>query len=106
LTLSGSFTPLQRRPPDFPMGAADYYMKSIPMTTPAKPLRVFLEAGSNDIGGWKAANDGMAKALAAAKYHYRYVAATGASHEDNGARRQYLPAAMEWLWRGYPIKKP
>ncbi|HXI60826.1 MAG TPA: alpha/beta hydrolase-fold protein [Polyangia bacterium] len=104
LTLSGSFTPLKRTPPDFPNGAADYYMKAIPMTMPNKPLRVFLEAGSMDLGGWKAANDAMAKALAAAKYHYRYVAATGATHEDVRARRQYLPAAMEWLWRGY--KKP
>ena len=34
--------------------------------------------------------------------------ATGGTtvYEDDGARRQYLPEAMTWLWRGYPIKKP
>jgi enterochelin esterase-like enzyme len=104
LTLSGSFTRLQTSM-QYPNGAADYHNHLI-ADVPAKPLRVFLEAGSNDIPGWKAANDAMATVLGAQKYHYRYVAAQGASHEDNGARRQYLPDAMLWLWRGYPIKKP
>jgi enterochelin esterase-like enzyme len=104
LTLSGSFVTLQRSPPDFPNGCADYHMTAIANTTPPKPLRVFLESGSNDIGGWRAANDAMSKALGAKAYHYRYIQAQGASHEDDGARRQYLPEAMLWLWRGYPIK--
>jgi hypothetical protein len=47
----------------------------------------------------------MGKALAAKGYHYQYVQAQGATHEDDGARRQYLPSAMLWLWRGYPITK-
>jgi enterochelin esterase-like enzyme len=102
LTLSGSFTPLQRSMM-YPDGAADYHMHLIPESD-AKPLRVFLEAGTNDIQGWKAANDAMAMALAAKMYHYRYVVANGATHEDDGARRQYLPDAMAWLWQGYPIK--
>ncbi len=103
LTLSGSFVNLQRSMM-YPDGAADYYMHLIPESD-AKPLRVFLEAGTNDIPGWKNANDAMASVLAAKLYHYRYVVANGASHEDDGARRQYLPDAMLWLWRGYPIKK-
>ena len=110
LTISGSFVALQKTPPDFPQGCADYYMtevpNTIPNTTPPKPLRVFIEAGSNDGGGtiWRDANDSMGKVMAAKGYHYRYVQAQGAVHEDAGARHQYLPDALLWLWRGY--KKP
>jgi enterochelin esterase-like enzyme len=98
LTISGTFLSLQQP------GAGAYSATLIP-GAPAKPLRVFLEAGSNDMGGWRAANDATSKALMAKGYHTRYVTAAGAGHEDNGARRQYLPAAMEWLWAGYPIVK-
>jgi enterochelin esterase-like enzyme len=110
LTISGSFVNLQKFPPTFPQGCADYYMtevpNTIPNTTPPKPLRVFIEAGSNDGGGtiWRDANDSMGKAMEAKGYHYRYVQAQGAVHEDTGARHQYLPDALLWLWRGY--KKP
>jgi hypothetical protein len=76
---------------------------TVPNVTPNKPLRVFIEAGSNDLLSptWRNANDSMGKALAAKGYHYRYVQAQGAVHEDAGARHQYLPDAMLWLWRGY-----
>jgi enterochelin esterase-like enzyme len=105
LTISGSFLKLQSSTM-YPNGCGEYAMTLIPSTTPNKPLRVFLEAGDMDLGGtkWRTANDTMDAALKAKGYHYRYVTAAGAMHEDNGARRQYLPAAMEWLWRGYPIK--
>jgi len=110
LTISGSFVALQHSPPTFPNGCADYFGTAVPDTvpnvTPNKPLRVFIEAGSNDLlpPTWRNANDSMGKALAAKGYHYRYVQAQGAYHEDAGARHQYLPDAMLWLWRGY--KKP
>jgi iron(III)-enterobactin esterase len=119
LTISGSFVNLQSSP-QYPDGAADYAYANTPNTpaaadqhlivntTPPKPLRVFLEAGTNDLGGgeWKAANDAMAPAFAMENYHYRYVIAQGATHEDDAARRDYLPDAMAWLWRGYPITTP
>ncbi|HEY2728310.1 MAG TPA: alpha/beta hydrolase-fold protein [Polyangia bacterium] len=100
LTISGSFVNLQTP-------GAGAYPKTLIPSSPVKPLRVFLAAGSNDLGGgqWRTANDATAMALMAKGYHYRYVTAAGAGHEDDGARRQYLPAAMEWLWRGYPIVK-
>jgi len=107
LTISGSFVGLKKTPPDYPNGCADYYMTEVPNTvpnvTPNKPLRVFIEAGSNDLNSptWRNANDSMGKAFAAKGYHYRYVQAQGAFHEDAGARHQYLPDAMLWLWRGY-----
>jgi hypothetical protein len=104
LTLSGSFVKLQSTT-DYPDGAAEYHETLIPNTTPPKPIRVFLEAGTMDLGGgsWKTANDDMAMVLAAKNYHYRYVVADTATHEDDAARREYLPDAMAWLWRGYPI---
>ena len=106
LTISGSFVGLQKST-DYPNGCADY-PKHLIAETPIKPLRVFLEAGSNDLNSptWRNANDTTAMALSAKGYHYRYLQAAGAVHEDDGARRQYLPEAMLWLWRGYPIKKP
>jgi enterochelin esterase-like enzyme len=105
LTLSGSFLKLQSSTM-YPNGCGDYAMTLIP-NSPVQPLRVFLEAGSMDLGNgrWRTANDTMAAALKAKGYHYRYVTAEGATHEDDAARRQYLPSAMEWLWRGYPIAK-
>jgi enterochelin esterase-like enzyme len=106
LTISGSFLKLQSSTM-YPNGCGDYAATLIP-GSPVKPLRVFLEAGSMDLGGgrWRTANDTMAMALMTkGGYHYRYVTAEGAMHEDDGARRQYLPDAMAWLWRGYPIKK-
>ena len=109
LTISGSFVKLQTAPM-FPNGCGDYHM-SVIAATPIKPLRVFLEAGSMDLnlGGnlqWRPANDAMAMVLTTKGNHTRYVTSQGAGHEDDGARRQYLPAAMQWLWRGYPITKP
>jgi enterochelin esterase-like enzyme len=103
LTISGSFLKLQSST-QYPNGAGDYALTLIP-NTPPKPIRLFLEAGTMDLGSgrWKAANDAMAAALMAANYHYRYIIATTATHEDDAARRQYLPDAMAWLWRGYPI---
>ena len=104
LTLSGSFLKLQSSTM-YPNGAGEYAMTLI-ASSPVLPLRIFIEAGSNDLGNgkWRAANDAMSMALMTkGGYHYRYVTAQGAMHEDDGARRQYLPAAMQWLWRGYPI---
>jgi enterochelin esterase family protein len=106
LTYSGSFTKLR---PDatYPDGAAEYHEHLIAMNN-AKPLRVFLEVGSNDIvntaGDWHMANDAMAAVLAAKSYHYRYVYAVGAGHVDGGVLTQTLAETMLWLWRGYPIE--
>ncbi len=110
LTISGSFVNLQHSSM-YPEGCADYAYANSPglhliATDPPKPLRVFMAAGTNDLLSpeWQDANDATAAAFAMQNYHYRYVIAQGASHEDDGARRDYLPDAMLWLWRGYPIK--
>jgi enterochelin esterase-like enzyme len=75
-----------------------------------KPLRVWLEAGSNDNGASGApstyrnfhlANQRMAAALLARGYHVHFDDAQGAGHVDQGPLRQTLPSALRWLWRGY-----
>ncbi|MBV9848298.1 MAG: enterobactin esterase, partial [Armatimonadetes bacterium] len=49
-------------------------------------------------------NQRMAVALKAKGYDYRYVFARGAGHVDGRVVRQTLPAALEWLWRGYRVR--
>jgi hypothetical protein len=44
----------------------------------------------------------MARALAAKGYRYQFVFAQNAGHCDRPTKVQTLPAALEWLWRGYP----
>ena len=109
LTYSGTFTN-QASSTMYPHGAWEYHENLIPTNDP-KPLRVFLEVGSNDNGStspasgfrnWVLANQGMARELAAKNYHYRFVFANGAGHCDGGVIGQTLPETMAWLWRGYP----
>jgi enterochelin esterase family protein len=110
LTYSGTFT--NQAPSDeYPHGAWEYHENLIPESEP-KPLRVFLEVGSEDNGAsspasgfrnWVLANQGMAAALAAKAYHYRFIYAEGGRHCDTNAIAETLPDAMLWLWRGYPI---
>jgi enterochelin esterase-like enzyme len=110
LTYSGSFCDLQPNAA-YPDGAWTYHASLI-ASTPVKPLRVFLEVGDHDLNwntqtdmkrDWLTANKGMAAALAARGYHYRYVFASGASHIDSGVLQQTLPETLAWLWQGYPI---
>jgi enterochelin esterase-like enzyme len=75
-----------------------------------KPLRVWLQAGSNDNGAsgqpssyrnFHLANQRMAQALSARGYHVHFDDCEGAGHVDQGPLRQTLPEALTWLWRGY-----
>jgi hypothetical protein len=45
----------------------------------------------------------MARALAAKRYRYQFVFARDAGHCDGAVKRQTLPEALEYVWRGYPI---
>jgi iron(III)-enterobactin esterase len=110
LTYSGSFCDLQQTA-SYPHGAWTYH-ESLIANTEAKPLRVALEVGENDgnwntstdqYRDWRAANRGMAAALAAKGYHYRFVYALGVGHMDSGVLKQTLPETLAWLWQGYPI---
>ncbi len=69
-----------------------------------KPIRVFLQDGSNDqdiyAGSWPIANMDMAAALKYAKYDVKFEMGTGYHSGVHGAA--ILPDAMRWLWRDYP----
>ncbi len=66
-----------------------------------KPLRVFLQDGSNDLdnlhGNWPLANQDMAAALKFAGYDYRFVLGDGGHSGKQGA--SILPDTLRWLWR-------
>lgn len=72
--------------------------------TERKPVRVFLQDGSNDLdnpfGNWPLANQSMAAALKFAGYDYRFEFGDGGhTHKHGGA---LLPETLTWLWRDYP----
>ena len=71
--------------------------------TPKKPIRIFLQDGSNDLdnahGSWPLANQTLAKSLAYAGYDYRFEFGNGFHNNRHG--RAMLPDTLRWLWRGY-----
>ncbi|WP_343615217.1 alpha/beta hydrolase-fold protein [Novosphingobium sp.] len=111
LSYSGTFVN-QASPvdPATPRGAWEYHASLIP-GSPAKPIRIWMEVGEQDLHwqdpeqswhNWPLANDRMAAALAAKHYDMHYVRAAGAGHVDPNVVAQTLPGALEWLWRDYP----
>lgn len=73
---------------------------------PARPIRVFLQSGQNDLqlefGDWALANQTMASALAYAGYDYRFVFGDGA--HDTAHASAILPEVFRWIWRPTPGK--
>jgi len=69
--------------------------------TEKKPIRVYLQEGSNDLdnlhGNWPLANQEMAAALKFAKYDYEFVLGDGAHSGKHGGA--ILPESLRWLWR-------
>lgn len=69
--------------------------------TEKKPLRVFLQDGSNDVdnqhGNWPLSNQQMAAALKFAKYDYQFVYGEGAHNGNHGGA--IFPESLRWLWR-------
>ncbi len=47
----------------------------------------------------------MAKVLKAKGYPYQYLFCRNSGHSVGNAQAQFLPHAIEWVWRGYPSKK-
>jgi enterochelin esterase family protein len=68
-----------------------------------KPIRVFLQDGSNDLdnryGNWPLANRQMAAALKFREYDYRFVYGKGGHNGNHGGA--ILPDSLRWLWRDY-----
>jgi enterochelin esterase family protein len=69
-----------------------------------KPLRVFLQDGSNDLdnpaGNWYLANLQMESALKFKKYDHKTVWGDGFHTGKHGGA--ILPDSMRWLWRDTP----
>ena len=69
-----------------------------------KPLRIFLQDGSNDLniygGDWWMANQTMERALIFAGYEVNHVWGEGAHNGRHGTA--LFPDAMRWLWKGWP----
>lgn len=66
-----------------------------------KPLKVFLQEGSNDLdnqfGNWPLANQDMAAALKFAGYDYQFVMGEGTHNVKHGGA--LLPETLRWLWK-------
>ncbi len=115
LTTSGTFVN-QAWPfdPKFPDGAWGFHETLIPKE-PKKPLRIFLSVGDSDLlnpnvmrddmHDWVEANHRMAKVLKEKGYEYQYLFCVGQGHGIGNAQQQFLPHAIEWVWKGYAPKK-
>lgn len=69
-----------------------------------KPIRIFLQDGSNDLniyaGDWWKSNEAMERALVFSGYDVNHVWGEGAHNGQHGTA--VFPEAMRWLWRDYP----
>ena len=69
-----------------------------------KPIRIFLEDGSNDLniygGDWWIANQAMERSLVFAGYEVDHVWGDGPHNNMHGT--EVFPDAMRWLWKGWP----
>jgi enterochelin esterase family protein len=69
--------------------------------TERKPIRVWLQDGSNDLdnlhGSWPLANQQMAASLRFMRYDYKFDYGDGAHSGKHGGAT--LPDAMRWLWK-------
>jgi len=109
LSYSGTFVNQQWPPSaETPHGAWEYHERLIP-ASPRKPIRIWMEVGDRDLlnpnamrdemHDWVAANENMAKVLAAKGYHHQFVFARNSGHGDRAVKAQTLPEALEWLWQ-------
>jgi enterochelin esterase family protein len=115
LTTSGTFVN-QAWPfdPKYPDGAWGIH-KSLIAKEPKKPIRIFISVGDKDLlnpnvmrdgmHDWVEANHRMAKVLKEKGYEYQYLFCRGSGHSIGNAQQQFLPHAIEWVWKGYGEKK-
>jgi gluconolactonase len=94
LSFIGGFTNLR----------GDHIYPSLVRKMETKPLRVFLQDGTQDVNVYS--NYELGLALRDAGYDYKLVIGTEAHNSKHGSA--ILPEALRWLWRDYPkpIAKP
>ena len=92
----GSFTNIR--------GAHNYW--PLIRQSPPKPIRIYLQDGTNDIddvhGSWPLANQEMAAALKFRAYDYRFDMGRGFHSLAHGGAT--LPSALRWLWRDHATR--
>ena len=96
--------------PETPDGAWGFHNKIIP-ESPVKPIRIWMGVGDKDnynpnvmrdgMHDWVKANHEMAKVLKTKGYHYQYLFAIGNGHGMRPSKVEYMPHAIEWVWRDY-----
>lgn len=98
ITHSGTFVNLQTP------GNHDYV--DILLEEPKKPMRVYLQSGTNDLAccgtTWFTVNNEMAETLTEAMYPYRYMKST-TNHGPSNWHRVDFPSALRWIWKGYTL---
>lgn len=76
---------------------------SLIRVTEHKPIRIFMQDGTNDVdnqfGSWPIANEQMFAALKYMNYDVKFVQGDGAHNSKHGG--SIFPEAMKWLWRGW-----
>lgn len=108
--------------PDHPLGGWNYHEDMdndpggiIAKTDPIKPVRAWLECGTNDDGAGTASDPKTQyphydfyfagtrtwTKLSGKGYHAHVDVGTDAGHVDEGVLKATLPTAMLWAWRGY-----
>jgi hypothetical protein len=103
ISKAGVLTPAE--PPGVPLIVA----------APTKPIRFWFFGGDQDLfypnptipdgmHDWTLSNALTAKVLAEKGYHYQFLFVRNAKHVDRPTIAQTLPAALEWVWKGYPIQ--
>jgi hypothetical protein len=103
ISKAGVLTPAE--PPGVPLIVA----------APTKPIRFWFFGGDQDLfypnptipdgmHDWTLSNALTAKVLAEKGYHYQFLFVRNAKHVDRPTIAQTLPAALEWVWKGYPVQ--
>lgn len=80
------------------------YPALIRRTDPARPLRVFLQEGRNDLdnlhGSWPLGNQDLLAALKFKGYDHRFIQGEGGHSGRHGGA--LFPDTLRWLWRDWP----
>jgi len=97
-----------------PIRESRFHRTAACFSAPTKPIRFWFAVGDQDLfypnptipdgmHDWMLAAALMAKVLADKGYHYQFLFSRNSKHVDRPTVAQTLPAALEWLWKGYPI---